>query len=736
MAHILGVLRSHLYSDKIGAVVREYLCNALDAHIEAGQERPVLVGAPTGFSPYFTVRDYGPGMSHEQMFELFTSYGDSTKRDSNAYTGMFGVGSKSAYAYSDSFNVLSWFEGKKRTYVCYLDESHRGKIALLGEEDSDEPSGVEINVPVKASDFFTFVQKIEWFWAWSDLKFDVQGMNAPAWNGRELPYHFESGNWKHINVTHGHVAYSKLGSLTRFGNHLVIMGHVAYHFTYEDLPGAPQFLQSTNLVIFAPLGALDISASRERPQFTSKTVQYLKDIVMSIPAYVRQQVETELAEARSLLHASLMWQTYKGAVRTVLGTNVNTQSVVEWNGQPVVAHIDFETLKAECPGLQFHQYYNSGGRMSREKNVPQRCNGHWALQDRFYLAFSDLFAPLQRLRGAEASVYHTFHVLAVPAGNQALYDSVLQKFAGLNLVELHTLPVGGETVEEDTFTPPSRFNPKIQCYTWDWKTNDWTEAEVDLDAGEEFRLWLPIYRFYVDKHQCPLLKWPLAMQWGSPDMTTRTESVIDRVLDPLWKHLHGGRSMSQGRVVLYGVKSAHVNKLVGQGWTRADEWAFRTAKSILANHENLAKQIGMVLKQQQGWHAVLELPWYKYLPAEHFAGQLNEIVCHAKKTATQFRWLWEIIKLRLNGTDRLIPTTSVAELSRKIMNRYPLLMNLQTPYRLSDQATKKYARQIALYIRSVDRCAEQRLQASRDRVQNRMNNTPEEDADVEYLPTH
>ena len=44
VAHIFGILRNKLYSDKPLAIIREYCTNAFDAHIEAGiPERPIEV---------------------------------------------------------------------------------------------------------------------------------------------------------------------------------------------------------------------------------------------------------------------------------------------------------------------------------------------------------------------------------------------------------------------------------------------------------------------------------------------------------------------------------------------------------------------------------------------------------------------------------------------------------------------------------------------------------------------
>ena len=66
--HILGILRNQLYSDKILAVLREYSCNAVDAHAEAGcPERPIEVTLPNRMNPYYKVRDFGPALNEDDI---------------------------------------------------------------------------------------------------------------------------------------------------------------------------------------------------------------------------------------------------------------------------------------------------------------------------------------------------------------------------------------------------------------------------------------------------------------------------------------------------------------------------------------------------------------------------------------------------------------------------------------------------------------------------------------------
>lgn len=46
LSHIMGILRSQIYTDKLLAVIREYSTNARDANIEAGNGSPIDITLP------------------------------------------------------------------------------------------------------------------------------------------------------------------------------------------------------------------------------------------------------------------------------------------------------------------------------------------------------------------------------------------------------------------------------------------------------------------------------------------------------------------------------------------------------------------------------------------------------------------------------------------------------------------------------------------------------------------
>jgi len=72
------ILSSNIYTHKERAVIREISCNARDAHIAAGHNDPIKVHLPTKLEPWFTVRDFGIGLSDEDVRNIFTTYFCST----------------------------------------------------------------------------------------------------------------------------------------------------------------------------------------------------------------------------------------------------------------------------------------------------------------------------------------------------------------------------------------------------------------------------------------------------------------------------------------------------------------------------------------------------------------------------------------------------------------------------------------------------------------------------------
>lgn len=152
--HAFKILSDSLYSDKVRAIVRELCTNAWDSHKAAGYpEKPFDVHFPSVFDPFFYVRDYGTGLSHDDVMQLYTTFFESTKNNSNDFIGALGLGSKSPFAYTDQFIIESWFGGEHRSYSAFLGEDGTPQCVHLSTKECDAAeSGIKVTLPVENKD--------------------------------------------------------------------------------------------------------------------------------------------------------------------------------------------------------------------------------------------------------------------------------------------------------------------------------------------------------------------------------------------------------------------------------------------------------------------------------------------------------------------------------------------------------------------------------------------------------
>ena len=152
---------SGFYSEPILAIPRELGANAWDSHVKAGTtDKMFEVHAPNTLEPWFSIRDFGTGLSPEAVDSIYTTYFESTKTSDNDSDGCMGLGSKTPFNYTENFTVTSWHCGMKHVYNCFIDESGSPNIMRMASELSKEPNGVEVKFGVKITDITMWVDKI------------------------------------------------------------------------------------------------------------------------------------------------------------------------------------------------------------------------------------------------------------------------------------------------------------------------------------------------------------------------------------------------------------------------------------------------------------------------------------------------------------------------------------------------------------------------------------------------
>jgi hypothetical protein len=282
-AKAFNILSSGLYANKIRAIVRELSCNAVDSHTAAGRSHvPFDVHLPNTIDPTFSIRDYGTGLTHEQVQSIYTTYFESTKTESNAFIGALGLGSKSPFSYTDNFTVTAIKDGTRGVYSAFINGEGVPSIVLMHSEPTDQPAGVEVKFAVDSrSDFYKFEEEARHVYTYFALR--------PVVSGGDGEFKFRDVEYKEKNIIPG-VHYTE-GRSSR-----AVMGNIAYPI---DVPNAESALGDLHKILNCGLemhfdiGELDFQASREGLSYIPQTITAIRNKLEALNAQLAVHVALE-----------------------------------------------------------------------------------------------------------------------------------------------------------------------------------------------------------------------------------------------------------------------------------------------------------------------------------------------------------------------------------------------------------------------------------------------------------
>lgn len=279
LAHIMSVL-TNLYSDPEMAVLREYSCNARDSHLAVGQTRPIEITLPSNFDQYLVIEDFGLGLSIDDITDIYSRYGASTKRGTNEQTGMLGLGSKSALTYATQFTMTAVKDGVRSEVLISVKVDGSGKMEVMDTVTTNEPNGVRITIPSSPQNKFA-EKASRFFQYWAEGTVLVNG-EQPETIG-DLT---DIGDGMFITDT-------ERSWQTREYNDIIVMGGVPYPVPSE-YKSKLENVSRKYCVFYVPMGDVDFVPSREEMNLTPRTKQYLSDLIDRFIVNVGKTVAKEI----------------------------------------------------------------------------------------------------------------------------------------------------------------------------------------------------------------------------------------------------------------------------------------------------------------------------------------------------------------------------------------------------------------------------------------------------------
>ena len=333
-AEFFNILSSTLYKNQHLAVVRETLCNAWDAHIDAGVTHlPVEV---TMTAERLVIRDFGKGIPDDKnkMRERYCVYGSSTKTHDGKQTGGFGLGCKAPFAYADHFEVISNHNGVKSIYNMSKSNAQTDgkpgmiKLASMPTEDT----GLQVSIDIKnVSDYGKFNDLIRTVTSQGDLRvklnstvLPILGFDLSKSNFIIVPYDTFPGSDK-LYVRYGNVIYpiEYCTALEVTKKEVIkVLDSLVYQSYY-----------SPYIIFQAPPHSISVQPSREGLSMKEHTINTLEGLMQ---AFLKQYKQEFLPTCMKIRHADILQQVKEGNLVKLLNAHKQSMDGTRSRNEPSI----------------------------------------------------------------------------------------------------------------------------------------------------------------------------------------------------------------------------------------------------------------------------------------------------------------------------------------------------------------------------------------------------------------
>jgi hypothetical protein len=671
-AKAFNILSSGLYANKVRAIIRELSCNAIDSHTAAGNtDTPFDVHLPNSLEPWFSIRDYGTGLSHDQVTNIYTTYFESTKTASNEFIGALGLGSKSPFSYTDNFTVTAIKDGVKGVYTAFINEQGVPSIAKMMEEQTTDPAGVEVRFAVEDRyDFGKFRDE-----ARSVYKYFKQ---RPVVSGNS-DFKFSDVEYTEKDIIPGvHTTNSHGGSVA-------IMGNIAYPI---DIPQADTTISNElkrmlacSLVMEFNIGELDFQASREGLSYIPQTIESIKRKLEALNTQLAIHIAKEADAIDNLWKRAVYLQKRKdeylwsaAVTKYVTDTKFELFDVTS-NRWSAMKTFKFETKDlatkynivvrafsksrsyATCSTIKMH----TGHRAGANPTLPNAYFEEWqfTVSDDTYFVVNDT-----KIGATERAKHHWKNNKANTHQSNVYVLEPSDKTKPIKVAEFYTA----------LSTPPQE-----QCF----KASDLDEKERSSGMGANvtiMRLEEGRSRGWRDRGQ---MVWRDGGKAGSFDSNTtyyylplsgyKNLGIVDDIKS-LEHHLRKSGVFTQD---IYGVRKSDIESIKSQkNWVNLDEH-IKGKLALLGQ----ADVLGLV-KQSIDWKEL-----YQYNATKHVTNAKSPYIAlfntfkDVKETDQSMRQSleWLCRQYKVATSNNIDPASLIDKYNKEveaIFQRYPLIKNL------------------------------------------------------------
>ncbi|MFN7096189.1 MAG: hypothetical protein ACK4PR_01310 [Gammaproteobacteria bacterium] len=295
-------------------------------------------------------------MDAKTVSNVFTSLFVSTKEGSNNSVGAFGLGSKTPFAYTDSFTVIAVKDGISCTFSMYKDEDGLPMHAILGQKETDECNGVEIIIPINViSDRRAFSNAIVNQLHFFPTRPVITGSEYPVeWLPEPTDILVEYGRIK-VFVNKNNNSHTKYDACA-------VMGPVGYQINFsilmEKIPNHAKvirWLSNRQCRIYFNIGDISVTPSRENLSYDSRTLKAFNDAFNGFLDYIVKSYNDNMQGLKSPIERAKFLAETNGDMSDVITISQKNVDNGIWGYNGRHAYFDIVTVKNYLgPGITFN----------------------------------------------------------------------------------------------------------------------------------------------------------------------------------------------------------------------------------------------------------------------------------------------------------------------------------------------------------------------------------------------
>jgi len=694
-AKAFDILSSRLYTNVPLAIVRELSTNAWDAHVEAKTtSTPFKVHLPNNTEPYFNIRDFGTGLSLKQIQNLYTTYFDSDKTDSNEFTGALGLGSKSPFAYGDSFTVTSYYKKTKFVFSMFKNEQGLPTVALMNQEKTKEPNGLEVQLAVKREDFKAFTDVAQQLYPYFPRTPSISGAKINLKLALRKPI-LEGKGWRLFEPEK--TRYSYYYADTPGNRSVAIMGNIAYPIQKEQFKTEPyRALVHTPLYLYFDIGDLEMAANREELHYSDFTTKAMKKKLDRVLKGLKDELQKKISACESLWDAKstandLVGGKASGVLHELKG--VLTGADLSWKGKKFsVGNIDVGGLKGEIrsyrvgKGQQYNYSTSSYNHVVREEKginwITPALTARFVVDDLNVGAISRVRKYLRDKydKDTEETKKLTVYLFKPEElGSTATF----QKKLGIqsdSIIRAETLEAPARATRAKRSKTPGAKVLKFKSVASGPPSNAWENATIQPEDGG---VYVPVMRFKIDTDKVSVPSGVSPSPWGIKDLLTLLTAI----------------DAAPGNV--YGIRSGALDAVLKKGeWTdllthAKKKWTDYVEKEDLAT--TISRRRGLSsLSSKWKWYRSIHTQIKSPVKGSSFVAFAETVALAAKANDK----LDNVIKLG-NQLGMPMEAADLGKMEAKVLKKYPIVQLIGSKYYWHSNKNEETV--LANYVSLVDR---------------------------------